>query len=75
MNQSKAEAIIERASNTSKTMAVFLVNGVTKATASTTELFTEAMRRRPENLVGIYDGEASASWIVEDVTYCRGVMA
>lgn len=73
MDLNKAEAIVERALNTSKSIAVFLLGGKTKTTAATTNLFSAAMEKHPHALVGIYDREADPRWIVEDVAYCRSV--
>lgn len=73
MNQSKAEMIVERAANTGKQIAVFLIDGKTKPTAATTELFQMAMQKYPRGLIGIYDDRADPQWIVDDVRHCGGV--
>ena len=74
MNLTKAEMIVERASNTGKRLAVFLLAGKTKTTTTTTDLFKAAMQKHENALVGVYDGDADPRWSVEDVDYCMGIM-
>lgn len=76
MHKEAASKLIDRASNTGKPYAVFLLqSGDTKTTNTTTDLFRAAMQRQPERLVGAYDEHARPEWITDDVECCRSRMA
>ena len=68
-----AEETVEKAQNTGKKYAVFMINGKIKRTSTTTNLFRNAMEKCERSLVGVYDDRCDPKWIEEDLSYAMGI--
>lgn len=76
MHKQQALNLIDRAGSTGRAYAVFLArDGCTKVTNTGTDLFAKTFAEQPDRLIGIYDENARAEWIVNDVAYHRSCMS
>lgn len=50
-------------------IAVFVRNGAVKTTKITTDLYTQAMSKTPERLMGVYDENCCLEWLEEDLEW------
>lgn len=63
----EAEAIVDRADRTGKSIAVFIINGSIKNTRTDTELFRFGCKEHMHAMAGIYDRMADPADVAEDI--------
>jgi len=62
-----AQSIIDKAHSTGKVIGVFVTNGAVRMTATTTNLYQDAVKRKASSLMGAYDAHCPLSWLVDDL--------
>lgn len=69
ITRSAAKAIFAKCESAMVPIAVFVSNGSCRTTKVTTQLFSEAIKKTPGRLMGVYDGRVLLDHLEDDLEY------